>query len=267
MPQYLCALLMPTARARDAQLALRAFNIETASISGRVTDQRHGKLRFGFWGVQLNQMFGTEQPAADQLPPVMQELTRAHLAYGFTRRWLDRILQAREADTGGQPSTIAELEEFGEATASSLLYLSLETLGVRDVQADHAASHLGKALSISSLLRSTPAQISRGQVLIPAELFHKHLVPSSAVMRGETSLELQDAAFELASQAKAHLDHAREMPVPTTAVPALLPAIICDKYLHALEKANFDLFDPQLQSINQFWLQVELARNSFFQRF
>jgi hypothetical protein len=33
---------------------------------------------------------------------------------------------------------------------SSLLYLTLEAAGVRDVHADHAASHLGKVCAFSS---------------------------------------------------------------------------------------------------------------------
>lgn len=49
-----------------------------------------------------------------------------------------------------------EVEDLAEQTAGTLLYLSLEAAGVRDIKADHAASHLGKALGLVTLLRSAP---------------------------------------------------------------------------------------------------------------
>lgn len=43
----------------------------------------------------------------------------------------------------GQPESLEALEKYCEETSSSLLYLTLEILGVKDTNADHAASHLG----------------------------------------------------------------------------------------------------------------------------
>ena len=42
--------------------------------------------------------------------------------------------------------------------------------GVKDVNADHAASHIGKAHGIVTLLRATPYNISRQQVMLPMDL-------------------------------------------------------------------------------------------------
>lgn len=38
---------------------------------------------------------------------------------------------------------IIDVENYAESTASSLLYLTLESCGVKNVHADHAASHVG----------------------------------------------------------------------------------------------------------------------------
>ena len=100
-------------------------------------------------------------------------------------------LQEAELSTTAYLST-REMEEYAENTFSSLLYLTLETAGepvgvvkgrhdhnldcvvylsgVRDVQADHAASHLGKAEGIVTLLRSIPYHLSRRRVLIPMDI-------------------------------------------------------------------------------------------------
>lgn len=39
---------------------------------------------------------------------------------------------------------MAEMEQYCEETSSSLLYLNLEIMGVRNQHADHAASHFGR---------------------------------------------------------------------------------------------------------------------------
>lgn len=47
-------------------------------------------------------------------------------------------------DIEGRPMpTLAALENFTEDTSSSLLYLTLESLRIRNMDADHAASHIG----------------------------------------------------------------------------------------------------------------------------
>lgn len=265
--QFLCALLMPGA-SRDAQLALRAFNVETAGIVDKVTDRRYAELRFGFWRQQLDGMFNTEQGNDQNSPPAILELSRAHRRIGFSRGWFDNILDAREQEMGFQARTIAQLEDRLEATQSSLLYLSLEAVGVRDAQAQHAASHIGKGIGISTLLRATKHHISMQQLHIPAELMTKHTVSAASVMRGEPSEQFQDAVFELASLAKNHIEHARELhDVPRAANPALLAAEISNSYLEALQEADFNLFQPRLDQSNYFWLQARLAKNWAFNRF
>jgi len=262
---YLCALLAP-AKARDAHIALRAFNIETASIADRVRDPKIGSLRIQFWRTMLDQMFKKE-PADADCPPTMTEIRRAHEKHRFTRRWFDRILDAREKDLGQQPQTVEQLEEFAESTGASLLYLTLEASGVRDVQADHAASHIGKALAISTVLRATPHHAGNNQVYIPVQLLRQHKVDLRQMLKLQTSAELQDAVLELASVAKGHLDHARTLPVPPGGIPALLPAAICEQYLDALQKHDFDVFQPALQQPNHFSLQWSVGKNSLFSRF
>jgi NADH dehydrogenase [ubiquinone] 1 alpha subcomplex assembly factor 6 len=42
------------------------------------------------------------------------------------------------------------MENYCEQTASSMLYLILEILGVKNQNVDHAASHLGKGNAIAN---------------------------------------------------------------------------------------------------------------------
>ena len=84
------------------------------------------------------------------------------------------------------------METYAENTFSSILYLTLEgagrsvcgyrvtTLtnhtvggiiaGVKSIDADHAASHVGKAEGIVTLLRAMPYYRSRRRVLLPLDI-------------------------------------------------------------------------------------------------
>lgn len=62
------------------------------------------------------------------------------------------------------------MEKYAENTASCLLYLQLESLNVRDVNADHIVSHIGKMIGITTLLRSIPFHASQKRLVLPAEI-------------------------------------------------------------------------------------------------
>lgn len=91
---------------------------------------------------------------------------------------LSRVATARAEDAAPTSSasasaapfaTMRDLENYGENTAAQLLYLQLEAAGVSSsssssaaADADHAASHLGRAAAIVSLLRGMKAHASSG---------------------------------------------------------------------------------------------------------
>lgn len=49
--------------------------------------------------------------------------------------------------------TLEDVEKYAEESVSSIYYLLLSVAGIKDVHADHAASHLGKAQGITNILR------------------------------------------------------------------------------------------------------------------
>ena len=64
-----------------------------------------------------------------------------------------------------QPATLAELEEYAENTMSSLLYLTLQAGGVSDAAADHAASHLVRALDYFITLHCSEERVEKHELL------------------------------------------------------------------------------------------------------
>jgi hypothetical protein len=107
---WLMGLLLPES-ARRGFYAVRAFNAETATIIDAVRGNVFpGRMRVQWWRDTVHRIY----TAPDTVPtgyPVVTCLAEAARAHGLSRRWLDRILDARERDLEIEHlPTLAELE-------------------------------------------------------------------------------------------------------------------------------------------------------------
>ncbi|KAK3572407.1 hypothetical protein QTP86_032624 [Hemibagrus guttatus] len=275
---FVSSLLLPEA-ARRSSLALRAFNVELAqaevsykgkNVKDSVSQKTIGLMRLQFWKTAVEDIYRDKPP----VQPVSAELWRAVRKHKLTRRWLLRIIDEREKDMEDRAyRNLQELEAYAENTQSSLLYLLLETLGksafvlelqarckiqkffderVKDVHADHAASHIGKAQGIVTCLRATPYHSQKRRVYLPMDICMLHGVSQEDFIRGSREQNVRDVVYDFASQAHVHLQHARSFSksVPDAAMPAFLQTVAIDDYLERVRKVDFDIFHPSLQRRN-----------------
>uniref|UniRef100_A0A7N4V508 NADH:ubiquinone oxidoreductase complex assembly factor 6 n=1 Tax=Sarcophilus harrisii TaxID=9305 RepID=A0A7N4V508_SARHA len=226
---YLCCLLLP-AEARSSAFALRAFNVELAQVKDSISQKTIGQMRMQFWKKAVEDIYSDSPPHQ----PVAIEL------------WKEKNLDDKAY------RNIKELETYAENTQSSLLYLTLEVLGVRDLHADHAASHIGKAQGIVTCLRATPYHISRRKVFLPMDICMLHSVSQEDFLRKNQDKNLRDVIYDIASQGHLHLKHARsfQKSVPVKAFPAFLLTVALDDYLEKIQRVDFDVFHPRLQQKN-----------------
>lgn len=118
------------------------------------------------------------------------------------------------------------LTAHAESTSSTLFYLLLSHLGLSSETYSHAASHLGVAQSLATLLRAFPYHVSKNRMVIPAEITARHRVNQEEVFRkGPAAAGIDSAVYEFATVANDHLITAREMfkesggKVPRVAMP------------------------------------------------
>lgn len=157
---FLCGVFLPKP-VRESVYALRAFNVELARVRESVKNPEIGKMRFQFFRDQLDLIF-KKQPVQS---PLARALASAVYDHGLSRLFLERLITHRvrpvyppvcplirlcselqEADLEArQPASLEDMEKYAEGTSSTLLYLSLKCAGIDDVEADHAASHIGAA--------------------------------------------------------------------------------------------------------------------------
>lgn len=141
-------------------------------------------------------------------------------------------LMVQESDlSGSTPMTIDSVTSYGESTSSTMLYLLLSTLNQSGSDtASHAASHIGVAQSIATLLRAMPFHASQKRMVIPTEISSKHGLNEQNVFRyGGSASGIHDATFEFATVANDHLLTARDMfkdsKVPSEIMPVMLTAV------------------------------------------
>ena len=67
-------------------------------------------------------------------------------------------------------ASINEAEQHYDKVITPALFLTLQCCGITDVQADHAASHLGRAQGLATLVRGIPYFAKQQKCLLPIEL-------------------------------------------------------------------------------------------------
>jgi len=216
--RFQTVLFAPAAH-REALFALYAFNYEIARVRERVSEPTLGRIRLEWWREAIAAAY---EDGPVRRHEVVEALTAAIREHAPTREHFDRLIDAREKDLAEQaPTSLAALEDYAEAVSARLVYLALEMLGVDDPAARQAGFHVGIAYGLAGLLRAMPHQARASRPLVPAEV---------------------------AAAASRHLALARGLRSAgaRAALPALLPALVAERYLRRLKRAGCDPFDKAL---------------------
>ncbi|KAK7796269.1 hypothetical protein U0070_027635, partial [Myodes glareolus] len=137
-------------------------------------------MRMQFWRKAVEDIYCDNPPHQ----PVAAELWKAVKRHNLTKRWLMRIIDEREKNLDDKA------------------YRS-----VKDLHADHAASHIGKAQGIVTCLRATPYHGSRRKVFLPMDVCVQHGVSQEDFLRRNHDKNVRDVIYDIASQAHLHLKH------------------------------------------------------------
>jgi NADH dehydrogenase [ubiquinone] 1 alpha subcomplex assembly factor 6 len=163
--------------------------------------------------------------------------------------------------TTPQFQSLAQLEQC--ADLSNYHYLLFQCAGVKSLDCDHAASHLGKCQLICAVVKSLLRRSNQSVYYVPADLLRKHKIAQQdlivASKKNEAALKakresLKDLTFEMCTRANQHLNSARELcpKVPREARLVLVQAVGCGSFLKGVEKCDFDLMDSRLSGGGDF---------------
>ncbi|KAL1490943.1 hypothetical protein ABEB36_011612 [Hypothenemus hampei] len=246
---FLCTLLLQNL-ARSVALAVRGLNVEISRVTEQVSQVNTGLMRLKFWEEAIDKCYLKD---FKQVPkhPVAIELFKAISRTNLSKRYLKNLVVARQNTIDSKHfRLIDDLEKYVEQTVSSTYYLILEGSNVRNLDIDHAASHLGKAQGIVQHLRSIPYSRKLNFIQIPEEVLVKNRVSQEEILRGTVSKALTDCVYEIASRAHQHLQKSKQlqMKIPRGETKRVfLPAIPVEIYLDKLQQVEYNVFDPELQ--------------------
>jgi hypothetical protein len=98
--------------------------------------------------------------------PVLYCLYSSIKENDLSHRWLECVIEAKMNELNSiQHGDLAELEDHCEKSHSSLLYLLLESMGIRHEQTEYMTSHIGVCFGIVSHLRGTAYFLSQVQLV------------------------------------------------------------------------------------------------------
>ena len=249
-PTAYLAIIFAPASLRPALFTLRALWLELSRVRQSTSDARIASMKLSWWNTTIKQLY-TQPHAPPQSQPVVLVLHYLTQRHSLTQRLFSRLVQAKLEDVEyAPPSTIAELDAYNESTYSSLLYLALQCAPGQQasVHADHVASHVGKAIGLTRMLQSLPAHAREQRCYIPTSIMQQCKVDEQAVYRGEAGEAVREAVYELASNAKAHIGHARThcSGLSKAQVSVMMDVVGVERWLDRLEEVNFDVFNPRL---------------------
>lgn len=242
---FLCNLLLKN-EIRSAAFAIRAFNVEIATVEDHVQDKRNGLMRLKFWDDTINNIYNDLPPKT----PTALELHRILKQHKLSKHYFKRLIDARYGKLeNSRFNDLSAIEKYAENAFSSIIYLLLEANGTKDLNCDHFASHLGKACGIITLIRAIPYYLQKNIIMLPMDLIEKNKVSAKSLFRCESSQELKETLFQVSSCANSHLQKAQSLKnkLPKEIYPIFLPYLIAEDYLEKLRQHDFNIFDPKLQ--------------------
>jgi hypothetical protein len=103
-----------------------------------------------------------------------------------------------------QPETMDELENYAEQGHSSILYLILESLGVKDEASEYACSHVGVSSGIVTTLRAFPYHAKQVSTYKPTRRYicdyYSLYFPSNLIIVSNIPATRDDAKARLATK-------------------------------------------------------------------
>ena len=234
-------------------------------------------MRTKFWSDAIEAM-GTEENKPPPNQPVAVEVARAVAVHNLSKEPLLKLVSGRTSFLSDRPFDSADdLDVYGKDTFASVNYSILEAVSSDNDKdedfsvgghARHAATQLGLAQAVVTLLRGVPFNASKRKVFLPSSLMAEHGVSAETVLRGGRGKQggegLKLVTEALAARAQDRLDNCRFRAKYLSRDQRLvmLPAVGVDAYLAGLHKAGCDVFDSRLQKGSS-WLPAVMYYHKF----
>ena len=259
--RYTCALFAAPHQ-RGALFALLLFNAEIARVREVVSEPMLGQIRLQWWREAIDEIY----QGGGRRHEVVDPLAEAIRTHGLTRRYFERLIDARQMDLDDTPpENIAALEYYAEESAAPLVSLALEIAGAdADVLTD-VARHTGVGWALTGLMRALPYHAAEGRVMVPRDVLAATDLTVETLCGGEAKANIARAVEKIANIARQHSDEARGLrrTLPRAVKRATLQAVLSAVYLRRLAAYDHDPNDPRA-TLGPLYRQLLLTKAALF---
>lgn len=233
--RYLAGLFAPQ-HARDALMALFAFNCELDRIPALVSEPALGEIRLQWWrdvidNAEAQQVTGN--PVADTLIKVIS-------AYALPKALLLGMIDARSADLdGGGFADLTALKAYLYKTHGAVFSLATVILSKNDKSTVRIINPAAEAYGMMRVLRRLPYDAAAGRVMLPLSLLGENGSSPEDVLSGEDN-GIRNIILEMSLGIREVLAKCRQglVTVPRNVRPAFTPLAVVEPNLRALEKTG-----------------------------
>ncbi|CAF1634823.1 unnamed protein product, partial [Adineta ricciae] len=259
---FLCTgLLRPTILQRPA-MAIRALNVELASVRDQVSNTNIGQMRLQFWQDTIDASTNkTDNRKINH--PVAREIDLVLRHYQLSKLWFHRLIKSRQITLHDMPfADIEQLESYLEQSITPTYYLLLELAKQRSLNADHIASHLGRSQGLINVVRGVPYNAQKRRCFIPLSYLVEQNLSQQDVVNGDfTNEKFRQIIYQLCNRSCFHLRKSVELfeqdkhfqkfnllsSTNNSHRSLFLPIIVVYDYLKRIKTADFDLTNKVLQ--------------------
>ncbi|VDN52145.1 unnamed protein product [Dracunculus medinensis] len=230
-----------------------AFNVEVALVRDQIF-RNSGTTRIArlqFWKDAIDSIYGDgiipRQPVAAALNC---------FAKSANVNLLRLLITARQRTLGDRPfDSIEAVSKYGVYTYGSVIKLIMEILsdylaGVNEIEAAaKAANSMGEAMAMINLLRTIAPLISRGIVLLPADLLKTYNLTAEQICFQQASA-LPSLAKDLCFSAETFIKKSRlciKELTPALRLALMANGVTVDYVLRISQRCNYNIFDRRLQ--------------------
>jgi phytoene synthase len=226
-----------------------------------VSEPALGEIRLQWWHDALASGDGAGHPIATALNQTIRELALPPAAF-------EMYLDARGFDLDDQPMAgVGELEAHAGLTEAALMQMASAALaGGHDPASGAAAGHAGVAYTLTTIMRTLPAQPVRMQLYLPDDLAKASRLDRQALVGGQVTAELLGVLAQLRSLARRHLANAERAVsgLPAAVRPAFLPLALVKPHLDRMDRRDYDPLSRkvELPAWRRQWILWRAARRA-----
>jgi phytoene synthase len=255
--RYLATLYAPADR-RPALCALYAFNAEIARVREAAREPMPGEIRLQWW----REVLQGERVGEARAHPVAAALTETLLRHKLAREPLIELIDAHAFDLYDEPMTsLGDLTRYAVSSEGAVFGFACRILGADEKAVGSAVMNAAAACGIVQALASLARHAARRQLYVPLLLLSQHGVERESVFARENTESLNAALATLRARARWHLDLAAGQPLPSQALPALLPLALSGPTLARMERTADPFAFEGLPAWRRQWLLWRAARD------